>query len=85
MFLVGYFFTSGFYAIYPALETTEKIRVLIGISTDKKIYDLTVEAKQEQQLEMVFFPCEVKKVLEKKIEDELGESNDNKNVEQGVI
>jgi hypothetical protein len=29
--LVGYFFTSGFYAIYPALENTEKIRILVGL------------------------------------------------------
>ena len=28
--LVGYFYSSGFYAIYPALENTDKIRILIG-------------------------------------------------------
>jgi len=27
----GYFYTSGFYLIYKALEKTEKIRALIGI------------------------------------------------------
>ncbi len=83
--LVGYFFTSGFYAIYPALEVTEKIRILVGINTDKKVYDLTVEAKQEQQLEMIFSHAEAKKMIEKKIEDELGESSDSRNVEQGVV
>src|SRR3989344_3429943 len=34
--LVGYFYTSGFHEIYKSLEHTEKIRVLIGISTTKK-------------------------------------------------
>jgi len=38
--LVGYFFTSGFYALYELLENTEKIRILIGISTNKKTIDL---------------------------------------------
>ena len=31
--LVGYFYTSGFHAIYKSLEHTEKIRILIGIGT----------------------------------------------------
>jgi len=35
--LVGYFYTSGFYAIYKSLENTEKIRILIGINTNKKV------------------------------------------------
>lgn len=38
--LVGFFYTSGFYAIYKSLEATEKIRVLIGISTSRQTYDL---------------------------------------------
>ena len=38
--LSGYFYTSGFYAIYKSLENTEKIRILVGISTDKHAFDL---------------------------------------------
>ena len=30
--LVGFFYTSGFYALYKSLENMEKIRILIGIS-----------------------------------------------------
>jgi hypothetical protein len=33
--LVGYFFTSGFYALYESLENAEKIRILIGIGTGR--------------------------------------------------
>ncbi|MBU1135577.1 MAG: hypothetical protein KKG13_03610, partial [Nanoarchaeota archaeon] len=38
--LVGYFYKSGFHSIYKSLEDVEKIRILIGISTDKSTYDL---------------------------------------------
>ena len=38
--LVGYFYSSGFYALEKALEKTEKIRILIGISTNKTTYEL---------------------------------------------
>lgn len=35
--LVGYFFTSGFYAIYKSLEKTDKIRILIGYLTVEQV------------------------------------------------
>jgi HKD family nuclease len=83
--LVGYFFTSGFYAIYPALEKTEKIRILIGISTDKKTYDLLARAKEEKQLEFVFSHAETKQVVESQVVEELESSPDSEYVERGVI
>ncbi|MBE3115897.1 helicase [Candidatus Bathyarchaeota archaeon] len=83
--LVGYFFTSGFYAIYQALETTEKIRILIGISTDRQVTEWNTEAKKEQQMELVFSHAESKTAVEKQIEYELEESQDNQNVEAGVV
>ena len=43
--LVGYFYTSGFYALYKSLENTEKIRILIGISTNKKTFNLIQTAR----------------------------------------
>ena len=51
--LVDYFYTSGFYAIYKSLENTEKIRILVGISTDRKTFDLFTVAKEDTQLELV--------------------------------
>ncbi len=45
--LSGYFYTSGFYAIYKSLENTEKVRILVGISTDKKAFDLFTTAKKK--------------------------------------
>ena len=38
--LVGYFYSSGFYALYPSLEKTKKIRILIGIGTNKETAQL---------------------------------------------
>ncbi len=42
--LVGYFYTSGFHALYKSLESTEKIRILIGISTNKEVIRLLQES-----------------------------------------
>jgi len=47
--LVGYFFISGFQTLYPALAKTEKIRILIGITTDRATYDLIRSAKDQQE------------------------------------
>jgi hypothetical protein len=41
---VGYFYSSGFHALYKSLEKTEKIRILIGISTSKNVLDLIEES-----------------------------------------
>lgn len=46
--LVGYFYTSGFSSLYKSLEGTEKIRILIGISTNKKTFDLIQQSKMDQ-------------------------------------
>ncbi len=46
--LVGYFFTSGFYLMYPHLENVEKIRILVGLSANKKAIELIDEARNQQ-------------------------------------
>ncbi len=43
--LVGYFYASGFHGLYKLLENTEKIRILIGISTDKSTFDIIQESE----------------------------------------
>ncbi|MDQ7797803.1 MAG: helicase-related protein [Candidatus Edwardsbacteria bacterium] len=80
--LVGYFYTSGFYAIYKALENTDKIRILIGISTDRRTYDLL---HQDVQQTMSFSHAESKRSIEEPLEREFEESQDKKDVEQGII
>jgi hypothetical protein len=48
--LVGYFFVSGFYRLYPALENVEKIRILVGLQTDRTAYELLQRAKSQGEL-----------------------------------
>jgi superfamily II DNA or RNA helicase len=83
--LVGYFYTSGFYALYPALEKTEKIRILIGISTNKNTHDLLHRARQEQQTSLQFSHAETKNEIEGLLEAEMEDAADSSNVETGVV
>jgi len=79
--LVGYFYTSGFHALYRSLEKTEKIRILIGISTNKETFTLI---KRAQQMPINFSHAEVKQQFEDSVEGEMAGSEDNVKVEEGV-
>jgi len=73
--LVGYFYTSGFYAIYPQLEKTEKIRILIGISTNQQTYDLLQKIQSHK---------EINEKIGTKVISEMEECENNFDVEEGV-
>lgn len=83
--LVGYFYTSGFHAIYKSLENTEKIRILIGISTNRQTRDLLKTAAQDNQQILKFSHYEAKQAVEGLVEKEMEDSEDNRKVEDGVI
>jgi superfamily II DNA or RNA helicase len=83
--LVGYFYTSEFHAIYRSLENTDKIRVLIGISTNRQTYDLLNTASHEKQQALQFSHSETKQEIGGLVEKEMEESEDNRNVEEGVV
>lgn len=55
--LVGYFRTSGFHLLYEALANIEKIRILVGLSVDRKAYEI-IEAASGQ-LELPFTATKV--------------------------
>ena len=38
--LVGYFFISGFFRLYPALESAKKVRILIGLKNEHVVRGL---------------------------------------------
>ena len=82
--LVGYFYTSGFHALYKSLGKTEKIRILIGISTDRQTLDLMEKASNPKQGIIEFSHAEAKEELEKQVERELADSEDNRRVEEGI-
>lgn len=51
--LVGYFRTSGFHLLHEALADIEKIRILVGLSVDRKAYEIieSVSGQMELQFE----------------------------------
>ncbi|MCK4297208.1 MAG: helicase [Candidatus Marinimicrobia bacterium] len=83
--LVGYFYTSGFHAVYKSLENTEKIRILIGISTSKLTYDLLAKANQNFQQSIQFSHAETKQEYSGLLEKEMEDSEDKQEVEEGVV
>ncbi|KQC13680.1 MAG: helicase [Desulfuromonas sp. SDB] len=82
--LVGYFYSSGFYTVYPALENTDKIRILIGISTNQQTFNMMEQANKQTQSVFDFSHAEAKQEIENLIENEMADSEDNRNVEEGV-
>ncbi|HWM92256.1 MAG TPA: helicase-related protein [Thermoanaerobaculia bacterium] len=79
--LVGYFFISGFHQLYPVLGSTEKIRILIGLKTDRTSYDLLQKAKGEQ---LGLSYAETKEQVPATILEELDRAEDTLDVENGV-
>jgi len=82
--LVGYFYSSGFHAIYPSLKSTEKIRILIGISTSRQTFEMLENANKPTQQKIDFSHAETKQEVENLVEKEMEDSEDNRNVEEGV-
>lgn len=79
--LVGYFRTSGFKALCNEFENIDKIRILIGLSTDKQ----TVEAYQKsKQLDFLESHTNTKDIFSKELEKELYSSEDNYDVEYSI-
>jgi len=77
--LVGYFRTSGFFKLYPALEDVEKIRVLVGLNVDKYTVDIIDQANAEK--------LTIKQAtdqFEKGVEEEFSQSDTSLEIEKGV-
>ncbi|HHX62475.1 MAG TPA: DEAD/DEAH box helicase [Epulopiscium sp.] len=81
--LVGYFRTSGFYLMYPAMEDLEKIRILVGLNVDGKTVEIIQEAENEQ-MSFEMSHKEVKNEFTEDIADEMKRSEDSYRVEQGI-
>ncbi|MBU0714156.1 MAG: helicase [Verrucomicrobia bacterium] len=81
--LVGYFFISGFYKLYPALENVEKIRILVGLQTDRKAYDLLQRAREQGELSLMSH-ASAKEQVSKDVLNELEKSADSAEIETGI-
>ncbi len=79
--LVGYFYTSGFYLVYKSLENTQKIRILIGISTNPQTFKLIENSRQQKTLTSDF---QIKENYGQSVVQEYDDSPDNFNVEIGA-
>lgn len=81
--LVGYFRTSGFYLMYPAMDDVEKIRVLVGLNVDRKTVQIIQKAEYEQ-MSFEMSHKEVKDEFSEDVTEEMQNSEDSYRVEQGV-
>jgi len=81
--LVGYFFISGFYKLYPALENVEKIRILIGLHTDRSAYELMQKAGQQGELPLQSHKAVIEKIPDNVL-NELENSADSAAIETGI-
>ncbi len=82
--LVGYFYSSGFHAIYKSLENTKRIRILIGISTGRQTFELLGKAQKPKRQQIDFSHAETKQEIENLVQKEMEDSEDNRKVEEGV-
>ena len=78
--LVGYFYTSGFYALYKSLEKTKKIRILVGINTNKPAVELIEKAKQS---ELQFSHAETKEHFSNQVAEEYETVEESNEIEEG--
>ncbi len=79
--IVGYFRTSGFFRLCDAMKDLDKIRILVGLNVDKTTVDLI---EQSENGTVIMSQKESKQVLGSQIENEFAESEDSKEVEDGV-
>src|SRR5690606_33831942 len=80
--LVGYFYSSGFHLLSPALEQTEKIRILIGLNTDGETFSLIQKAKAQQELNLSH--AETKDAYAQAVVSEMNEAEESQDVESGI-
>jgi superfamily II DNA/RNA helicase len=80
--LVGYFFISGFYKLYPFVEETQRIRILIGLKTDATVFDSLERAKEQQELFKSH--AQTKEEVPNDILEELEGAEDTLDVERGI-
>ncbi len=76
--LIAFFRVSGFYLLYKPLQNTQRIRILIGIGTGRETYELIKES--ENRLSHL----ETKQIVGIEVENEMANSEDNQNMEEGV-
>lgn len=81
--LVGYFRTSGFFKLYPAMEDVDRIRILVGLNVDRFTVKIIDRYKEEVRYS-AFTKKESIEILEETIENEFENSATTSEIEKGV-
>ncbi len=81
--LVGYFRTSGFFKLYPAMESVEKIRILVGLNVDRFTVKIIDQAKEEIKY-TAFTRKESTEIFEETVINEFDNSATTSEIEKGV-
>lgn len=81
--LVGYFFISGFFRLYPALETIKKVRILIGLKNEQVVHGL-VQIAKDGEGEGAPSVAEIKSIFAAMMRKELVQAEDKLAIETGV-
>lgn len=78
--LVGYFRTSGFYRLYQDIENIQKVRILVGINTDRRAYEIIEESKKQKTLDFESHQ-KTKEQLSVAVQQELENSEDTRDIQ----
>lgn len=81
--LVGYFRTSGFFKMKDAMESVEKIRILVGLNVDKYTVKIIDKANMELKYEAPTTK-QAKEFFSDAIENEFEMADPTLKIEQGV-
>lgn len=81
--LVGYFRTSGFFRMWEAMESVEKIRILVGLNVDCFTVKLIDRVKDEIKYASISAK-EGKGIIAEEIEKEFEQAETTEQVEKGV-
>lgn len=81
--LVGYFFISGFYKICNELESVSKVRILVGLQTDRTIFELLQQAIVQAEFN-IFSHAETEKAITKDVLNELEKTQDSEIMESSI-
>jgi len=91
--IVGYFFISGFYKIYKALESVDKIKVLVGLKVDSALAEAVLDStwrSKGQYGDVPQLTVGVESTKDKKerllseVVEEVANAPDSEEVEEGI-
>ena len=81
--LVGFFRTSGFHRLYSSLESVYKIRILVGLSIDRKAFEVIEESRTQTSMDFESH-SNTKKRFKVQTITEIEESEDTYETEIGI-